>query len=88
MHLIEKIPKVKLEKSNIKLVNYGGLSITNILEFLTVEIEYYSPVISGLSHCEKFILIKRVVNVQTESIVLNYKNVFQGRGCYKQNHQL
>ena len=97
-------PKPKLHSANVRLTGYSGVSIpvkgrcfvqvkykgsTHSLDVLVTPGER-QPLL-GLQACDELGLVKRVLNITTESdnqIVENYQDVFEGLGCVPGKHHI
>ncbi|XP_030851255.1 uncharacterized protein K02A2.6-like [Strongylocentrotus purpuratus] len=98
------IPRPKLHPARVRLTGYSGVVIP-VKGRCYVQVEYKGlthnmavlvtpgdrqPLL-GLQACEQLKLVKRVLNVKTESknvIVDDYEDVFEGLGCVPGKHHI
>jgi len=96
-------PKPKLHPARVRLTGYSGVTIpvkgrcfvqvqykgsTHTMDFLVTPGER-QPLL-GLQACDALQLVKRVLNVKTESrhVVDDYQDVFEGLGCVPGKHHI
>ena len=97
-------PKPKLHPARVRLTGYSGVAIP-VKGRCFVQVKYKGSThnmdvlvtpgarqsLLGLQACDKLKLVKRVLNVKTESndqVVENYKDVFEGLGCVPGKHHI
>lgn len=98
-HVFNRIPKVKLEKSRVRLINYNGSRINNLgmcnlvcnvenkQEKINLDFQIVdsenAPPVLGLQACKKLKLIKRLNEIRSINLLEEFKDVFEGIGCLK-----